>query len=531
MSAVLERSTIEALSTDAKAAAAIMAVRSFRHFVPYVWPVLEPGVAYQGNWHVDAICEYLQAVKDGQIKRLIINMPFRMLKSTLVSQMFPPFEWLHNPSEQYLTSSYAKDLATRDAVSSRRIMESPQYQLLLAGRPESQRFLMTGDQNVKTRYENDKRGMRTVTSTDAASTGFGGSRLIVDDPISAKMADSPLEIAKSIEWWRGTMATRFNNPGQDAAIVTHQRLNENDLTGYLMAEEGNWDVLRLPMRWDPKIVSLRSPSFRRTMLDPRNPQRVVPGYKGPRGEGALLFPNRLDEVAVKALEKSLGKYHTSAQLQQNPSPRSGNLFKRDDWRYWVTLPAFKTLDMVISVDCTFKDLETSDYVSATVWGFEKREQIDYSSSVAQFAGARTYLVDRVYGQMGLMATLKALRGLRAKWVSCIAILVEDKANGTAVIELLKTELTGVVPIEPDGGKYSRAAAIQPQQEAHQVVLPDPSLPGYAWVHDYVENMTRFPASPDDDADSTSQALNWNRTRPGYTKPSPQPHVAGARTMQ
>ena len=501
---------------DPKAAFAKAAVREFRWFVPYVWPVLEPGVKYQDNWHVDAICEYLQAVTAGQVKRLIINMPFRMLKSTLVSQMFPAYEWLHNPSEQYLTSSYAKDLATRDAVNTRRIIESPQYAELLSIRPLDKRFIMTGDQNVKTRYENDKRGMRTVTSTDAASTGFGGSRLIVDDPISAKMADSALEINKSIEWWRGTMATRFNNPGSDAAIVTHQRLNEKDLTGYLMAEEGNWDVLRLPMRYDPLIISLSS--IKREYTD----KRTKPGE--------LMFEDRLDEAAVKALEKSLGKYHTSAQLQQNPAPRAGNLFKRDDWRYWRVAPTLKTLDVILSIDCTFKDVESSDYVSLTVWGFEKREQIATGSSVAQYQGGKAYLLDRTYGQMGLMSTLRSLRSMRAKWDQAIAVLVEDKANGSAVIETMRTEVPGVLAIQPEGGKYSRAAAVQPQQEAHQIVLPDPTLPGYAWVHDYVENMTRFPGTPDDDTDSTSQALNWNRTRPGYTKPSPAPSVGGVRTM-
>lgn len=513
MNAVLKQAVTAA---DAKAAFAKTSLREFRWFVAYVWPVLEPGVKYQDNWHIDAICEYLQAVKDGQVKRLIINMPFRMLKSTLVSQMFPPFEWLHNPSEQYLTSSYAKDLATRDAVNSRRIMESTQYAELMTLLPESKRWVMTGDQNVKTRYENDKRGMRTVTSTDAASTGFGGSRLIVDDPISAKMADSPLEIAKSIEWWRGTMATRFNNPGSDAAIVTHQRLNEKDLTGYLMSEEGNWDVLRLPMRYDPQIISISS-----------IPRQYVDARTKP---GELMFPNRLDEQSVAVLERSLGKYHTSAQLQQNPAPRAGNLFKRDDWRYWRVAPQLKSLDVVISVDCTFKDVESADYVSMTVWGFEKREQLVTALAVTQYTGGKVYLLDRVYGQMGFMATIRALRGLRAKWDATIATLVEDKANGSAVIETLGTEIQGVVPVNPDGGKYSRAAAVQPQQEAHQIVLPDPSLPGYAWVHDYVENMTRFPGTPDDDTDSTSQALNWNRTRPGYSKPSPLPSVGGVRIM-
>ena len=200
------------------------AERSLHAFLRYIaWPVLWPATPFADNWHIGAICEHIEAIKLGQIRRLLINMPFRMLKSTIVSQAYPAWDWINNPSRQFLTASYARDVATRDAVDSRRIIDSSQYQAAW-----SDKFKLTTDQNVKTRYENDKRGARTITSTDGAGTGFGGDIRIIDDPVSAKEADSELSLKTSIEWWKSTMATRSNDPKSGAVIVVHQRLNQNN---------------------------------------------------------------------------------------------------------------------------------------------------------------------------------------------------------------------------------------------------------------------------------------------------------------
>ena len=297
---------------------AAMSERRLHAFLKYIaWPALWPATPFADNWHIGAICEHLEAVKSGQIKRLLINMPFRMLKSTIVSQAFPAWVWIDKPSTQFLTASYAKDVATRDAVDSRRIIDAPQYQAAW-----SDKFRLTTDQNVKTRYENDRRGARTITSTDGAGTGFGGDIRIVDDPVSAKEADSEITLKASIEWWKGTMATRANDPATGAAIIVHQRLNVNDLTGYVLAEEEGWEHLVLPFRYDPALS--KSTSL---------------GYHDPRKTpGELIHPTRLPEDEARKLEKSIGAYHKSAQLQQNPEPRGGVIFKRDHWKFWKVLP-------------------------------------------------------------------------------------------------------------------------------------------------------------------------------------------------
>ncbi len=448
--------------------------RSLHYFLQrFAWPAIWPATPFEDNWHIGAICDHLEAVARGDIRRLLISMPFRALKSTIVSQSFPAWDWIGHPSRAFLTASYAKDVAMRDAVDARRIIESPAYQ-----RAYGDRFRLTTDQNVKTRYENDKRGSRTITSTDGAGTGFGGDIRIVDDPVSAKMADSELALNASIEWWRGTMATRANDPATGAAIIVHQRLNPRDLTGYVLAEETGWEHLVLPMRFDPALAKTTSL-----------------GYVDPRKEpGELMHPSRMPEPVVAELERSLGAYHTNAQLQQNPEPRGGVIFARSKWRYWKALPELD--EVAISVDCTFKDLQSSDYVAIQAWGNR---------------GANRYLIRRTKERMNFAATVLAVRSMCALFPDAVAVLIEDKANGSAVIETLSGEIGGVLPINPDGGKVARAYAMQPEQEAGNIFLPDPS--NDPAIETFLSEVSAFPGAPnDDEVDAMTQYVNWARKR-------------------
>jgi predicted phage terminase large subunit-like protein len=452
----------------------VRAKKSLHSFlVNFAWPTLFPATPFKDNWHIHAICEHLEAVTHGQIKRLLINMPFRHLKSTIISQAWPAWEWLTNPSTEYLTASYAKDLATRDAVNSRRIIESDKYQQCFG-----ETFAMTSDQNVKTRYENDRRGQRTVTSTDSGGTGFGGGRLV----ISAKLADSIVAIQASVEWYKGTLITRLNDPKEDAIVITHQRLNEGDLTGYILNNEdmAAWTHLVLPLRFDPELS-------KKTFLfsDPR------------KVKGEMLHADRIDDETARSMEKNLGAYHTSAQLQQNPGTRSGVIFDRNKFGTYSKPP--KLSDTVISVDCTFKDLATSDFVAIHVWGIDGNTQ-------------KKYLRYRIRERLGFGATCTAIENVVARFPERIAILIEDKANGSAVIETLSQKFTGIVPINPEGGKVARAFAMQPEQEAGDIILPDASVDPD--IETFVFAATKFPnpTVADDEVDAMTQAINWYRVR-------------------
>lgn len=448
-------------------------LKNFKRFFEYfAWPVLQPSTKFADNWHIDVICEHLEAVQRRQIKRLIINLPFRSLKSTLISQAFPAWDWALEPHNEHLTISYAKDIATRDAVQTRNIINSDDYQSAFGDK-----FQLVSDQNVKTRFENDKAGKRTIASTDGATTGFGGDRILIDDPISAKDADSETARKTAVEFWRGTASSRLNDPATGTIVAVHQRLHNEDLTGYILAEESGWDHLVLPMRADKTIVS-------NTKLN----------FTDPRKDGELLFPARLDEDTVKGMERTLGSYHTAAQLQQAPTSRGGVIFNRNNWKFYKVLPDIE--EMVMSVDCTFKDLVTSDYVAIQVWAR---------------AGANKYLLYRKKEQLGFSATVTAVRSVHAKFPHCIATLIEDKANGSAVIETITAEIPGVIAINPEGGKVARAYAMEPEQEAGNIYLPDPSIDPD--IEDFLAEASGFPGlAHDDEVDAMTQAVNWYRSR-------------------
>lgn len=443
----------------------------------YAWPVLQPGTVFVDNWHIGAICEHLEAVKMGQITRLIINMPFRLLKSTIVSQTFPAWEWIDNPSLEYLSASYSKDLATRDAVETRRIIESPNYV-----RAYGHIFRMTSDQNVKTRYENDKRGKRTVSSTDSAATGFGGNRILWDDPLSAKEASSEPARKSAIEWWKGTASTRLNNPNQDAVVVVHQRLHQEDPTGILLSEDpDSWVHLVLPMRYE-KAYSI--------------PTKL--GFADPRTEeGELLCPERLNEKAVLQIERDLGSYHVAAQLQQRPGKAGGNRVKLA-WfpRYRVAPDRANAIRVVQSWDTAKKVAEMNDYSVCTTW-------LEMTTG---------YYLINVFRKKMAFPELKRMTYSMYQEFNPHAVLIEDKASGTSLIQTLREGEADkprlpVIAIEPDAAKEFRMERNEPTMEAGLVWLPE-SAP---WLPEFISELESFPdVVHDDQMDSFTQFLDWVR---------------------
>lgn len=447
--------------------------RSFHEFSLASWSVTEPGTQYLDNWHLEVIDEHLQAVTRGKIKRLIINIPPRTMKSTKVGVQWPAWEWTQKPELQYLTACHADALAIRDSYKARLLMGSTWYQDRFGEQVEFQT-----DQNEKRRYVNSKMGARVVTSVGASAIGEGGNRIIVDDPHDPLQALSDVQRKTVTDWWDGVMVTRFNQPTSDVAVIVMQRLHELDLSGHLLKKEpGVWEHLKIPMRYEGEKLS--------TCLGEYDPRTEV---------GELLWPERFPEKYVKGLERSLGSYGTAGQLQQRPAPLGGGIFKRGDWKLWTVLPQLE--EIVLSVDCAFKDLSSSDYVAIQVWGRR---------------GADKFLLKRVKDKLGFGATVRAVRTVHALFPKSIAVLVEDKANGSAVIETLKHELPGVLAIEPEGGKVARAFACQPEHEAGNIYIPDPSIDPD--IETFIGETASFPNAPnDDETDAMTQAINWFRTR-------------------
>jgi predicted phage terminase large subunit-like protein len=269
-------------------------------------------------------------------------------------------------------------------------------------------------------------------------------------------------------------------------LMIMQRLHEADPAGRLARDTG-WDVLSLPMEFEP-------PTRCHTSI----------GFEDPRAEpGELLFPKLFDRERVEGLKKDLGSRASAAQLQQRPAPAEGTIFKRQWWKFYylpgfehlkdsgaVPLPNKKLMRQIQAWDLSFKDLDSSDFVAGHVWGrFE----------------ANSYLLDRHHDRMGAADTIKAIVAMRELWPAATAILIEDAANGPAVISLLKTKLHGIIAAATGGGKVARARAVEPIVEAGNVYLPHPEC--RPWVGEVLEEVAAFPfGANDDDVDALTHAI-------------------------
>ncbi len=470
------------------------ATRSLREFGRQAWHVLEPSTPFVPGFHIDAIVKHLEAVTRGEIRNLLINVPPRHMKSLLVSVFWPAWEWILHPERRWLYSSYGLHLSIRDSLKCRRLIESPWYQRLFG-----HHFALTTDQNTKTRFDNDRSGYRLSTSVGGGVTGEGGDRIVCDDPHNVADVASDSVRKTSIDWWDVAMSTRVNDPKTSAKVVVMQRCHQRDLSGHLL-EQGGWEHLCLPAEHE-------------------GPTRTtIIGFSDPRTEiGELLWPDRFGPQEIADLKVSLGSYAAAGQLQQRPSPAGGGIFKRHWFRYWqprganlppiiVRLPdgstqsiiaeeaPYRVDDHLQSWDCAFKGLDKSDFVVGQAWAR---------------VGARYILADQIRARMDCPTTVQAIRDLSKKWPAAIAKLIEDKANGPAVIQMLAQELHGIIPVNPSGGKVARAQAIAPLIEAGNIFLPHPeSAP---WVNDFIEECVQFPnGAHDDQVDAMTQAiLKWN----------------------
>ena len=367
MSSILSKSprvALDEIRAEQDRRAAMACETSYYRFIPLAFSQVEAGTLFRDNWHIGAMAEHLQAVVEGDIRRLIINIPPRCMKSISTAVALAPWTWgpKNKPNKKFLYASYAQTLSIRDSTKSRRLINSAWYQ-----RHWGDRFVLAGDQNQKTRFETDASGYRLATSVDGTATGEGGDIIVIDDAHSAAQVHSELERQNTLDWWDQTMSTRLNDAKTGAFIVIMQRLHESDLTGHILQTEfGEWDHLVIPMEYERKhIFHIRSSL----------------GFRDPRTkDGELLWPERFGLPEVKSLKGRL-RHEASGQLQQRPSPAEGGRYKRDWFRYCTFADGIYTLSIpdgstrrVAEADCTrlgSADLaqtekKTSDYTSRIV---------------------------------------------------------------------------------------------------------------------------------------------------------------------
>lgn len=462
-----------------------IARRHLRDFVKYMWPVLEPGRPLVWGWPFDAICDHLEAISQGYIKNLIINIPPRFLKSTLVSVMWPCWEWLEDPSLRYLTASYNIRLAERDAVKSRRLITSNQYRALNVDEHGRQRFELTSDQNTKGWYENDRTGYRICTSPDSAATGHGGDRIPIDDPHNVREARSIEQLKKDCDWSDQAMETRKNDPLTVPRVVMMQRLHDLDLSGHCLRL--GWEILCLPLEFERAHPT---------------PSRTSLGFVDPRTkEGQLLLPSRITPELVEKLKRTLGPIAYAAQMQQRPVTIGGNVIPVDRFGRWSTMPDLGKCQVIGSWDLKFKGNRSGVAAAG--------EELGNSYVVAQilakpWGGKQIYLLDQLRAKWDIVGCIEQFRYLRARWPQARKHIVENKANGAALEAILKNQ--GIELVDPCGDKVQRAIACVPFIHRGDFLIPEDEE-AYPWVPEYIGELKLFPnASNDDQVDATTQGL-------------------------
>jgi phage terminase large subunit-like protein len=298
---------------------------NFKVFVKAAWPVLEPATPFVDGWHITAICEHLSSIASGAIKRLLINMPPRHMKSTIVSVMWPVWMWLHDPSIRWLCSSYALSLAIRDNRKSRLLIQSPWYQSLFGSI-----FQFAGDQNVKSFFENDKRGYRLAVSVGSSATGQGGDALILDDPHNIDEKESDARREAALDWFDHTWSTRLNNPQTGAMVVVSHRIHEKDVSGHILdTNDGEWVHLNLPALFEKDTVC-RTPVISRS-----SDAYAWKGHDPRTEEGELLWEKRFPRAVIEKAKRRHGPLGFAALYMQHPTPAGGLIYKESDRRFFT----------------------------------------------------------------------------------------------------------------------------------------------------------------------------------------------------
>jgi len=454
--------------------------RSLHEFTKAAWPTIEPGVPFKDNWHLQAVSEHLQAVKEGEIKRLIINVPPRHMKSISVAVALPAWTWATQPSKKFLYASYAASLSIRDSTKCRRLIDSPWYKAHFGDK-----FKLTDDQNQKQRFENDHTGYRIATSVGGALTGDGGDIICIDDPHNSIEADSSKVREGVLEWWDQAMQTRLNDPKTGAFVIIMQRLHEQDLTGHILANQlkGEWDHLMLPARYE---------------VGAPNPMRSSLGFTDPRTEeGELLWPDRMDEKTLTNLERSLGSYAAAGQLQQRPSPKGGGILKASWWVPWEKEELPEVSYVIQSWDTAFETKESSSYSARTTWGVFKKDGYDC-----------LIVLEAWYDKVNYPELRKLAQEAYDDWEPD-AVLIEKKASGASLLADLRMAGVPVLAYSPDRDKVARAHAASALLEDGRIYYPKRK-----WAEDLISICAAFPAAKNDDiVDTATQA--WLRLRKGW----------------
>ena len=444
---------------------------------------LNPQTRFCDSPHIEVMASKLEACRRGEIKRLIVNMPPRSLKSHAVSVAFPAW-WLgHNPAIQIICASYGQELSDKHARDCRRVMQSKFYRRLF------RRAILSTDKQSVNEFVTTEQGFRMSTSVNGVLTGRGADLIILDDPLKPEEALSETKRTSVNEWYSNTLLSRLNSKKEGIIIIVMQRLHQDDLVGHVL-EQDQWEVVSFPAIAEEDETHIIDSPFGRRRFH--------------RKQGDALQPEREPKPVLESLRRNLGEYVFLSQYQQSPTPAGGALIKNHwlqyyeldklPWQFWFIVQSWDTAN---------KAGELNDYSVCTTWGL--------------FDG-RYYLLNLFRKRLNYPDLKRAVKEQACHNYSRRApdkILIEDKASGTQLIQDLKVEgVLNIVPYEPPKGadKLVRLYAQSAEFENGKVLLPR-SAP---WLDEYVRELTSFPGSKfDDQVDSTTQALEHMKANRNY----------------
>lgn len=442
---------------------------SFYHFVRRAWKIIEPDNPFVDGWHIKAICDHLEAVTHFIIPRLLINVPPRHAKSIIATVLWPAWVWIKHPERRFIFASYSASLALKDSVKCRQIIRSEWYRNSFKIEWE-----LADDQDTKTKFLNDKQGFRYATSVTGTVTGEGGDYLVGDDLLNVSDANSEPARIEAWEFWSQTMSTRANNPNKVGRVVIMQRLHEDDPSGHLLKitdENLRYDLLVLPAEYSTK----RAEKIKPTKI----------GWKDPRTkDGELLWPERFNADNIKELKLTLGSQAASGQLNQDPTPGEGGLFKRKWWKRYKILP-LDVYHVAQYWDCAEQPGISNDYSVCATWAFSP---------------TGIYLIDLWRDKVEAPQLNNVAKDLYAKFEPD-SVIIEKKSHGTQLIQFLQQETSmPVIPVKPTQDKITRATGATPTVEAGNCYLPEAS----DFVEDFILEHEKFPLGANDDqVDTTS----------------------------
>lgn len=411
----------------------------------------------------EALDRFLVRMMNGERPILILGAPPQHGKSQIVSRYLPAYVFGKYPDLRIAGLSYAMDLASSMNRDVQRVIMSPEYQVVFPDTKLSDKRVVTIEGQAKRNSEEfeivGRKGAYVGQGVGGPLTGKRVDLGIIDDPIkNAKEALSPTVKSGVWNWYVSTFLTRLSkNSGQ---IIMATRWATDDLSGKVLEAY-------------ERAESLVFPAISR--------------------EGEALVPELHPLDKLLETKATLGDYFWSAMYQQSPKPMGGAIFKDSGVNYYLPNDLPSKFDEVIhSWDMTFKDSEGTDYVVGQVWGKK---------------GSNSYLLFQDRARMSFTKTVSAVKSMAKNFPEGRAKLVEDKANGPAVIDTLKDTVSGFIPIEPDGSKIARAHAMTAEWEANNIWLPHPEFE--PWVKDLVTTITTFPACAfDDEVDAMTQAIRY-----------------------